>query len=49
MKNFLICIGNGTVGKICIDNLKYQRKYKKYKIIKIIKNEKKKIFKKKNL
>ena len=39
MKNVLVCVGKGSVGKICLDGFKLQRKYKNYKLISISKKE----------
>ena len=35
MKKTLVCIGHGSVGKICLDSLKKNSQYKKFEIIQI--------------
>ena len=47
MKKILICISNGSVGKICINQIKKSKKYKKITLLSLNRNINKKILIKK--
>ena len=47
MNKILLCIGNGSVGKICVDQIKKNKKYKKIILLKLNRNANKKIIIKK--
>lgn len=47
MNKILLCISNGSVGKICIDQIKNNKKYKKITLLRLNRNTNKKILIKK--